>query len=90
MSGSPLGPAQPADRPSGTDRSSRVPLLPVLLLVLALGDLRTEILLLIDHFTLTSVLSAIAAHPLAVVVLLAQPSLWRRYRRPRRCPPFNP
>jgi hypothetical protein len=56
----------------------------VLLLVLALGDLRTEMLLLIDHFTLTSVLSAIAAHPLAMVVLLAQPSLWRRYRRPRR------
>jgi hypothetical protein len=84
MSGSPSRPAQSANRPSDADRSIGVPLLPVLLLVLALGDLRTEMLLLIDHFTFTSVVSAIAAHPLAVVVLLVQPSLWRRYRRPRR------
>jgi hypothetical protein len=40
-----------------------------------------EILLLIDHFTFTSLVQGITAHPLAVVVLLLQPSLWRRYRR---------
>lgn len=84
MSGSLSRPDPPADPSTGMIPPSRLPFLPLLLLVLALGDLRTEALLLFDHFTLTSVLSAIAAHPLAVVVLLAQPSLWRRYRRPRR------
>ncbi len=84
MSGSPLRPDPPANSSATAGRSSRFPLLPLLLLVLALGDLRTEMLLLFDHFTLTSVITAIAAHPLAVVVLLAQPSLWRRYRRHSR------
>ncbi|MEB3270268.1 MAG: hypothetical protein VKJ44_01280 [Synechococcus sp.] len=79
-----------SDRPSsgslppataaGPARSASLPLLPLLLLLLALADLRTELLLLFDHFTVTSLLQAILSHPLAVVVLLAQPSLWRRYR----------
>lgn len=56
-------------------------LIPLLLLVLSLLDLRVEILLLIDHFTLTSLLQAISSHPLAVTVLVLQGSLWRRYRR---------
>jgi hypothetical protein len=54
-------------------------LLPPLLLLLALGDLRVDLQLLIDHFTVTSLVTAMRSHPLAVVVLLAQPSLWRRY-----------
>lgn len=74
-------PALAATEPA---RGSRVPLLPAALLIFALLDLRTELLLLFDHFTLTSVLTAIASHPLAVLVLLAQPSLWRRYRGRRR------
>jgi hypothetical protein len=56
-------------------------LVPPLLLVLSLLDLRVEILLMIDHFTFTSLLQAITSHPLAVTVLLLQGSLWRRYRR---------
>lgn len=64
--------------------TTRLHLLPPVLLVLAVLDLRTELLLLFDHFTLTSVLTAILAHPLAVVVLLAQPSLWRHYHGGRR------
>ena len=52
---------------------------PVLLVMLALADLRTEILLLLDHFTLTSLLFAMRHHVLAVAVLLGSPSLWRRY-----------
>jgi hypothetical protein len=52
-----------------------------LLLVLSLLDLRVEILLLIDHFTFTSLFQAITSHPLAVTVLMLQGSLWRRYRR---------
>jgi len=58
--------------------------LPPLLLLLALADLRTDLLLLLDQFTFTTLITAITTHPLAVVVLLAQPSLWRRYSRARR------
>lgn len=84
MRPSSASPGQP-DKPTvAVPASSRLHLLPPVLLLLALLDLRTELLLLFDHFTLTSMLTAIAAHPLAVVVLLAQPSLWRRYQAGRR------
>lgn len=53
---------------------------PLLLLILALLDLRTELLLLFDHLTFTSLLAAIRSHTLAVLVLVLLPSLWRRYR----------
>ena len=56
-------------------------LIPLLLLLLSLLDLRVEILLLFDHFTVTSLIQAITAHPLAVAVLALQGSLWRHYRR---------
>lgn len=86
--GSPTGPGpatSPARRASAGTGSrpltSGASLVPLLLLLLSLVDLRVEILLLIDHFTFTSLVQAITAHPLAVVVLLLQPSLWRRYRR---------
>lgn len=58
-------------------------LVPSLLLLLALFDLRIELQLLADHFTFTSVLTAIGSHPLAVLVLVLQPSLWSHYRRRR-------
>ena len=54
--------------------------LPLLLIFLALVDLRMELLLLLDHFTFTSLLYGIRHHALAVMVLLSAPSLWRRYR----------
>ena len=53
--------------------------LPLLLMALALLDLRTELLLLSDHFTFTSLMYAVRHHALAVVVLVSIPSLWRRY-----------
>lgn len=79
----------PAERvqdghPRDTDRAGRFHLLPLVLLILAVLDLRTELVLLVDHVTLTSLATAITAHPLAIAVLLAQPSLWRRYGRSRR------
>ena len=64
--------------PEGSRSESRG--LPLLLIVLALVDLRTELLLLLDHFTFTSLFYGLRHHSLAVVVLLAAPSLWRRYR----------
>lgn len=59
------------------------PLLPLVLLVLALIDLRVELILLWDHLTLTSLTAAVRSHLLAVTVLVAQPSLWHHYRRVR-------
>ena len=52
---------------------------PLLLVLLALADLKTEILRLLDPFTLTSLLFAVRHHVLAVAVLMGSPSLWRRY-----------
>jgi hypothetical protein len=67
------------------DRNSENPkpgfrLLPLLLGLLALLDLRVELILLFDHITLTSLAEALRNHLLAVTVLLALPSLWRHYR----------
>ena len=60
-------------------RRSRSQGLPLLLIVLALLDLRTELLLLWDQFTITGMLYAARHHALAVMVLVTAPSLWRRY-----------
>ena len=53
----------------------------VLLALLALWDLRVELQLLVQHFTLTALREAVLAHPLAVVVLILLPSLQRSERR---------
>lgn len=53
--------------------------LPLLLVLLALVDLRTELILLWDQFTITSLIYGLRHHALAVLVLLSAPSLWRRY-----------
>ena len=52
---------------------------PILLILLALRDLRTEVLLLSDQFTITGLGYAIRHHQLAVVILLGSGSLWRRF-----------
>jgi hypothetical protein len=57
-----------------------LPLIPLLLVVLAVADLRDELRLLADHFTWTSLATGILQHPLAVAVLALTPSLVRRYR----------
>jgi len=53
-----------------------------LLAALAVWDLRTELQLLRDHLTLTSLGAAVWNHPLAVVVLLLLPGMLRRSRQP--------
>ena len=50
-----------------------------MLLLLAAADLRTEVILFFDHPTVTALIYAVWTHPLAVMVLVLQPSLWRRY-----------
>lgn len=57
----------------------RLPPVPLLLALLALLDLRVELQLLAEHFTLSALWFAIASHPLALAVLALTPSLWRRY-----------
>jgi hypothetical protein len=64
-----------------SSRGVRVPVVPLLLLLLALLDLETELRLLLDHFTLTSLVVAIQNHLLATTTLLLLPSLWRIYQR---------
>jgi hypothetical protein len=66
---------------TATDRRRGMPFVPALLLVLALLDLRGEIRLLLDHFTITTLLTAIRTHLLAFTILALLPSLWRHYRR---------
>ena len=62
-----------------TPSSSSQRWVPLLLAILALLDLRVEIQLLLDHFTLTSLIFAIRHHLLAVLVIVLLPSMWRRY-----------
>jgi hypothetical protein len=52
----------------------------LLLGLLALLDLRVELQLLADHFTLAAVGAAVRSHLLAVVVLILLPSLCKAYR----------
>lgn len=67
---------EPADR-RGRRRS--MPVVPLLLALLAAWDVREELRLLLDHPTLTALSYLIRSHPLAMVVLVLQPSLWKRY-----------
>ena len=57
--------------------------MPLLLGLLALLDLRVELQLLADHFTLAALAAAVRSHPLAVAVFLLLPSLLHHYRRRR-------
>ncbi|MDH4404655.1 MAG: hypothetical protein QE276_01355 [Cyanobium sp. D14.bin.5] len=56
-------------------------IVPILLALLALLDLRVELQLLADHFTLSSLAAAIRNHLLATAVLLLLPSLLHHYRQ---------
>ena len=69
-----------SDQSSVRNRHRSALWFPALLVGLALLDLRTDLLLLVDHFTVTSLLFTVRYHLLAVVVLLASASLWRRYQ----------
>jgi hypothetical protein len=54
--------------------------LPLLLGLLALLDLRVELILLFDHITWIALVEGLRSHILAVAVLLSMPYLWRHYR----------
>ncbi|MEN9859605.1 MAG: hypothetical protein RLZZ515_87 [Cyanobacteriota bacterium] len=65
---------------AGRSARQRLPLIPLLLALLALLDLRTELQLLVDHFTITSLVEIPRHHPLALAVLLCTPWLMQRSR----------
>jgi len=65
---------------AGRSARQRPPLIPLLLALLALLDLRTELQLLLDHFTLASLVEIPRHHSLAIAVLLCTPWLLQRSR----------
>jgi hypothetical protein len=67
-------------RLSKGQRPLRLPLVPIVLALLALLDLRTELQLLADHFTFASVAEIPRHHPLAIAVLLLTPWMIRSSR----------
>ena len=67
-------------RSAGRTARLRLPLIPLVLALLALLDLRTEFQLLLDHFTITSLVEIPRHHPLAIAVLLCTPWLWKQSR----------
>ena len=76
----PPGTPGTSDSEIAAPRRRGFPLVPLLLALLALLDLRVELQLLFDHLTLTSLTEAVRNHLLAVMVLIFTPSLMRRYR----------
>ena len=64
-------------RLSNGRRPLQLPLVPILLALLALLDLRTEVQLLADHFTFASLVEIPRHHPLAIAVLLFTPWMIR-------------
>ena len=64
----------------GGRRPLQLPLVPILLVLLALLDLRAELQLLADHFTFASLVEIPRHHPLAIAVLLFTPWMIRRTR----------
>ena len=67
-------------RSAGRTARLRLPLIPLVLALLALLDLRTEFQLLLDHFTITSLVEIPRHHPLAIAVLLCTPWLCKQSR----------
>jgi hypothetical protein len=67
-------------RDAGRSPRRPLPLIPLLLVLLALLDLRTELQLLLDHFTFSSLVEIPRHHPLPLAVLLCSPWLFQRAR----------
>ncbi len=55
--------------------------IPILLVILAILDLRSELLILLDHLTIISIVYAVKHHLLAVSIILFSPSLFRVYSK---------
>ena len=51
--------------------------IPIILISLSIYDLRIDLRLLLDSFTFSSLLYTITEHPLAVIVLITIPTLFK-------------
>ena len=49
----------------------------ILLILLAIYDLRIDLRILIDFFTFSTLFYTISEHPLAITILITSPSLFR-------------
>ena len=49
----------------------------IILIILSIYDLRIDLRLLFDYFTFSSLLYTISEHPLAVIVLITIPNLFK-------------
>ena len=47
----------------------------IILIILALYDLRIELRILLDYFTISALFHTIYEHPLAIIVLLTLPNM---------------
>ncbi len=55
--------------------------IPIFLILLSIHDLRTDIRLLFDFFTFSTLFYTIYEHPLAITVLLTVPSLFNSLKK---------
>ncbi len=55
--------------------------IPIFLILLSIYDLRTDIRLLFDFFTFSTLFYTIYEHPLAITVLLTVPSLFNSLKK---------
>ena len=53
----------------------------IILIMLAIYDLRIDLILLIDFFTFSTLFYTISEHPLAITVLLIMPTLLNSLKR---------
>ena len=51
--------------------------LQIILIILSLYDLRIDLRILIDFFTLSTLFYTISEHPLAITILITSPSLFK-------------
>ena len=62
-------------------RKSIKSFIPIILVLLAFLDIRTELLIILDHLTVTSLIYTVKYHLLAITVLLVSPSLFQAYSK---------
>ena len=58
----------------------RINWIPIVLIYLSIYDLRIDLRLLFDYFTLSTFGYTILDHPLAITVLITTPTLFNRFK----------
>jgi len=55
--------------------------LQILLIILAIYDLRIDLRILVDFFTFSTLFYTLTEHPLAITILLTSPSLFKTFNK---------